>query len=133
MRTFSVTLVTMLIACTLAFSACGGGGTKTITTSSGDSYKVTTDKPPSDFPSDFPIYDGASYQGAVTGSQRGVSGTVATWTTNDSVDKDQRVLHGCVQGWSMALVVERQLRRQLVRLGTAEGRPELHRVCHGIG
>jgi hypothetical protein len=48
--------------------------------------KVTTGgELPSDFPDDFPIFEGASLTGTVTGEQEGQSGYFATWETDASV------------------------------------------------
>jgi hypothetical protein len=69
----------------LAGFACGGGDKKTIDIGNGE---VTVgDELPDSFPDDFPIYDGADLQGVVQGEQGGISGTVATWETNDDFEK----------------------------------------------
>lgn len=85
-RKFAAIAFAILVIGTLA-AACGGGDKKTITVP-GSNEKVTlSEKLPSDFPSDFPIYKGAKVQGSATGTQQGVTGTVVTWETGDSLDK----------------------------------------------
>jgi hypothetical protein len=69
-------------------SSCGGGGTKTFKGPDGQVVKVSDNKSlPDSFPKDFPIYDGAKYQGGIETSEQGVSGFYATWETGDSADK----------------------------------------------
>jgi len=68
-------------------SACGGGSSKTVNIPGGGKVSVNTGKLPSDFPSDFPVYSGASFQGSVSGGDSSSKGTAATWDTGDSVDK----------------------------------------------
>lgn len=88
----SVALVVVGLVVLLG-SACGGGGsnTKTFKGPDGQEIKVSGSKSlPSDFPSDFPVYDGADYQGGVQSTQQGVTGFYATWQTGDSVDKVQQ-------------------------------------------
>jgi hypothetical protein len=65
--------------------ACGGGDKKTIDLGDGNEVTIGGDLPDS-FPDDFPIYDGADFQGASTAKQDGIEGTVATWTTGDDLD-----------------------------------------------
>lgn len=88
MRKLALIAIPALIA-GMMLAACGGGSSsKTINVPGQGQVKVTTgDKPPSDFPSDFPIYDGAKYKGGVSTSEQGVSGFYATWQTGDSTDK----------------------------------------------
>jgi len=69
----------------LAAFACGGGDKKTIDTGNGE--LTIGDELPDSFPDDFPIYDGADLQSAVEGEQEGISGTVATWETDDDFEK----------------------------------------------
>lgn len=66
------------------FAACGGDGDQTIDV--GDGQVTLSDDLPDSFPDDFPIYDGADLQGSYTGENEGIQGTVATWTTGDSVE-----------------------------------------------
>jgi len=68
-------------------SACGGGGNKEVTLPGGDGeVKVTTGgELPSDFPDDFPIFNGAKLTGTVRGEQEGQAGFFATWETDASV------------------------------------------------
>ena len=88
MRKVALLIVPALIGAML-IAACGGGGSsKTIDIPGGGQVKVSTgDKPPADFPSDFPIYSGAKYQGGASTTEQGVSGFYATWQTGDSADK----------------------------------------------
>jgi hypothetical protein len=76
--------------------ACGGGGkSTTVKGPNGQSVKVTSGgKLPSDFPSDFPVYPGADYQGGAQTTQQGVNGFYATWQTGDSVDKVKSYYEG---------------------------------------
>lgn len=68
-------------------AACGGGGSKTFKNPiTGDTFSAS-DKLPSDFPSDFPVYKGANVQASYKGSEGGISGQVVIWQTGDSVDK----------------------------------------------
>jgi hypothetical protein len=81
-------LALLIIPCLLIGAiavACGGGGSKTVKI--GDSNVSVSGKMPSGFPSDFPVYKGASVQGSINSSQGGIKGTAVTWTTGDSVDK----------------------------------------------
>ena len=73
----------------LLLAACGGGNSsKTVDVPGVGQVKVSTgDQPPSDFPSDFPIYSGAKYNGGVSTTEEGISGFYATWQTGDSTDK----------------------------------------------
>ncbi|HEX5479086.1 MAG TPA: hypothetical protein VFY79_05145 [Dehalococcoidia bacterium] len=88
MRKLALIAIPALVA-GLMLAACGGGSSsKTINVPGQGQVKVTTgDKPPSDFPSDFPIYDGAKYKGGVSTTEQGVSGFYANWQTGDSTDK----------------------------------------------
>lgn len=65
--------------------ACGGGS-KTVNVPGG---KVSVGGGvPSDFPSDFPQYKGATVEGSYAGkTEGGITGTYVSWTTGDSVDK----------------------------------------------
>ncbi len=80
-------LALLLLPCLLvgAIVAACGGDSKSVKI--GDTKVDVSGKIPSGFPSDFPVYKGAKVQGSVTGSQGGITGTVVTWTSGDSVDK----------------------------------------------
>jgi uncharacterized protein YaaQ len=70
----------------LAAVACGGGDDKK-TIDLGDGNEITVgDDLPDEWPDDFPVYDGADLQGSTRGTQDGITGVTATWTTGDSVD-----------------------------------------------
>jgi hypothetical protein len=70
-------------------SACGGGGGKEVTLpGDGGNVKITTGgELPSDFPNDFPIFNGANLTGTVAGEQEGKTGYVATWETDASTQE----------------------------------------------
>lgn len=76
--------VAAIFVVTFGAVACGGDDKKTIKTDDGE-IKVGGDLP-DDFPDSFPIYKGADFQSGVQGSQGGVQGFAATWTTGDSQD-----------------------------------------------
>lgn len=85
---FCAFVLVSALAMTVSAVACGGGGTKTLKGPDGQVVKVSGNKSlPDSFPKDFPIYSGATYQGGVESSQRGLSGFYATWTTGDSAEK----------------------------------------------
>lgn len=84
MRRFIGLLVPALLVVTLV-AACGGDS-KTVKIPGGGEVSVSG-KLPDNFPKDFPIYKGAKVQGSYTGKNEGVSGTVVTWETGDSIDK----------------------------------------------
>ncbi len=84
MKKIPLLLIPVLLLAAIAVG-CGGGEKKTVKI--GDTKVDVSGKIPSDFPGDFPKYKGANVQGAATGSQGGIKGTVVTWTTGDSVDK----------------------------------------------
>lgn len=83
MRRFILLILPVILAGAIG---CGGGGKKTITIPGGGKIDVSG-KVPSNFPSDFPVYKGASAQGSYTGTQNGITGSVVTWQTGDSLDK----------------------------------------------
>jgi hypothetical protein len=80
-------LMVGLLSLLAVASACGGGGGKEVTLpGNGGNVKVTTGgELPSDFPNDFPIFEGANLTGTVTGEQEGQSGYFATWETDASM------------------------------------------------
>jgi hypothetical protein len=80
---FGVLAVAALIGLA-SFAACGGGDDKTF--SAGDGEVTISDDLPDEFPDDFPQYGGADFQGSYQGESQGVSGLVATWTTDDSAE-----------------------------------------------
>lgn len=84
MRRFIVLLVPTLLVATL-IGACGGDS-KTVKIPGGGEVSVSG-KLPDNFPKAFPVYKGAKVQGSYTGKNQGVSGTVVTWETGDSIDK----------------------------------------------
>ncbi len=86
MRKYMLLAVPVMLLVAVA-TACGGGGSKTVNIPGGGKVSVNTDKLPGDFPSDFPIYSGANYQGSVSGGSTTAKGIAATWQTGDSVDK----------------------------------------------
>ena len=85
MRRYLGVLVPLLVL-GAAFAAACGGDSKTVKIPGGGEVSVS-DKLPSSFPKDFPVYKGAKVQGSYSGKTSGVSGTVVTWQTGDSVDK----------------------------------------------
>jgi hypothetical protein len=81
-------IVAPALALAAFVSACGGGTTKTLKGPNGQEIKVSDSKSvPDSFPKDFPIYDGAKYQGGIETSSQGISGFYATWETGDSASK----------------------------------------------
>ncbi len=87
MRRFLAVAGVVLMLAGLVAAACGGGSNKTIKIpGTGDSISLS-DKLPSDFPGDFPVYKGASLQGSYKGTQEGITGYIVSWQTGDSVDK----------------------------------------------
>jgi hypothetical protein len=76
-------LTAIAVAALSLVAACGGGDDDTIDI--GDGEVSIGDDLPDNFPDDFPIYDGADLEGAVTGESEGIEGTVATWTTGDDL------------------------------------------------
>ena len=85
MRRIGWILIPALLVAT-ALSACGGGSKKTVDIPGGG--KITTsDKLPSGFPDDFPVYNGAKVQGSLSGNSNGISGTSVTWQTGDELSK----------------------------------------------
>jgi hypothetical protein len=80
-------LIVGLLGLLAAASACGGGG-KEVTLPGGGNVKVTTGgELPSDFPSDFPIFEGANLTGTVAAEEEGKTGYVATWETDASTQE----------------------------------------------
>jgi len=90
MRKLMFGITAMMLVAAVAAAACGGGKKKSFTVTGDNGQKVnvsTSDKLPSDFPKDLPIYPGADYKGGVTSTQEGTTGFYASWETGDSVDK----------------------------------------------
>ena len=83
MRKYILLLTPLVLAAALV-AGCGGGSKKSVTI--GDT-KYETGSLPSGFPKDFPIYSGAKFKGAISGTQGSEKGYVATWETGDSIDK----------------------------------------------
>lgn len=77
------TLVGVALLALLA-AACGGGGDKK-TVDVGDGQVTIGGDLPDSFPDDFPVYDGADFQGSFQGEQQGVEGLVANWTSGDDL------------------------------------------------
>lgn len=86
MKKIPLLLLPILVLGAIAVG-CGGGGSKKTVNLPGGGQVSTSNKLPSNFPSSFPQYEGASVQGSYSGSQGGITGTVVSWTTGDSVDK----------------------------------------------
>ena len=86
MRKYVRLIVPMLVVVAALAVACGGGDSKTVKIPGGGEVS-TSNKLPSDFPSDFPIYGGAKVVGSVKGDQQGLKGFFVTWETGDDVDK----------------------------------------------
>ena len=84
MRKYLALLIPALAS--LAILAGCGGDSKTVKIPGGGEVSVSG-KLPDNFPKDFPVYKGAKVQGSYTGKNEGVSGTVVTWETGDSIDK----------------------------------------------
>jgi hypothetical protein len=74
-------LATLTLGGLLLAAACGGDGDQTFDT--GDGEVTLSEDLPDSFPDDFPIYPDAELEGAFTGEQEGIEGTVATWRTGD--------------------------------------------------
>lgn len=85
MRRYLGVLVPLLVL-GAAFAAACGGDSKTVKIPGGGEVS-TSNKLPSDFPSDFPVYGGAKVVGSVKGDQKGQLGFFVTWETGDQVDK----------------------------------------------
>jgi hypothetical protein len=85
MRKYIALLIPALVAAVIV-TGCGGGSSKTVSIPGGGQVSVS-DKIPDSFPKDFPVYKGASVKGSYTGNSNGISGTVVTWETGDSVQK----------------------------------------------
>jgi len=83
MRKLFLVLAPAMLIGLLAFGC--GGDSKSIKV--GDTKIDLSNKVPSDFPKDFPVYKGADVQGSATGTEKGISGTVVTWQTGDDLDK----------------------------------------------
>lgn len=83
MRKLILVLAPAMLMALLAFGC--GGDSKSIKV--GDTKIDLSNKLPSDFPKDFPVYKGADVQGSATGSEKGIKGTVVTWQTGDDLDK----------------------------------------------
>ena len=83
MRKLILVLAPAMLIALLAFGC--GGDSKSIKV--GDTKIDLSNKVPSDFPKDFPVYKGADVQGSATGTEKGISGTVVTWQTGDDLDK----------------------------------------------
>lgn len=86
MRKYVRLIVPMLVVVAALAVACGGGDSKTVKIPGGGEVS-TSNKLPSDFPSDFPIYGGAKVVGSIKGDQQGLKGFFVTWETGDDVDK----------------------------------------------
>lgn len=85
MHKIGILLVPVLLIAA-AFSACGGGDSKTVNIPGGGKVSVGN-KVPDGFPSDFPIYGGAKVTSGYKGSQGGQEGFVVVWETGDDVQK----------------------------------------------
>lgn len=72
-------------AVTFGAVACGGGDDDGDSDGPGNGFSSGGDLP-DDFPDSFPVYDGADFEGGAEGTQGGITGFVATWTTGDSQD-----------------------------------------------
>jgi hypothetical protein len=81
-----IALLIPVLAAGAIVAGCGGGSSKTVNIPGGGQVSVS-DKIPDSFPKDFPVYKGASVKGSYTGNSNGISGTVVTWETGDSVQK----------------------------------------------
>ncbi len=86
MRKVPLLIVALVALLGVVAVACGGGSKKTINIP-GVGNVSTSNKLPSDFPSDFPTYKGADVQASTTGTYNGISGLYVVWQTGDSVDK----------------------------------------------
>lgn len=87
MKKIPLLLLPFLILGAIAVGCGGGGGKKTIDIGGGNKVSVGGGIP-SDFPSSFPTYKGASVVGSLAGKNMGgVTGEWVSWETGDSVDK----------------------------------------------
>lgn len=86
MRKFILAMLPVTLIAAIAVG-CGGGGSKKTINIPGVGNVSTSNKLPSDFPSDFPTYKGADVQASTTGTYNGISGLYVVWQTGDSVDK----------------------------------------------
>jgi hypothetical protein len=86
MLKLGVLVISTLMLAGAVLAACGGGDKKTIDVPGGGKVSVS-DKLPSGFPDDFPVYKGAKVQGSLSGSSNGISGTTVTWESGDDLSK----------------------------------------------
>ncbi len=86
-------LIPVLVLGAALTAACGGSSSKTVDIPGGGKVS-SSDKLPSDFPSDFPKYGGAKVKGSVTGQQQGISGTSVIWESGDGLDKVKSFFDG---------------------------------------
>jgi hypothetical protein len=86
MLKLGVVVISTLMLAGAVLAGCGGGSKKTIDVPGGGKVSVS-DKLPSGFPDDFPVYKGAKVQGSLSGSSNGISGTTVTWESGDDLSK----------------------------------------------
>jgi len=81
-------LMVGLLSLLAVVSACGGDEKEITIPGDGGDVKITAGgELPSDFPDDFPIYEGAKLTGTMTGEQEGQTGYFATWETDASTQE----------------------------------------------